>query len=494
MKLLNVVSAVSESMNDIGFAMSDVFPVQQNDPGEISLISTPAIASHPMWVFDADLLWHTDVLICALVLFISGLLCSAGGIGGGGIYVSVLMVAGRLVPHDAVPLSKAVVFFGSCASLVLNLRKKLTWPTDNSSIAGSYHGDPGARTLIDYSICRIVVPSALVGTLLGVIFNRLTADWVIIGMLCVILCFMTGMVMRTALQQYFEEGLQNEDSATNEDSAQPQPAPTQGVLGPNERAWLEAGAEEAKKKRGTLLQQDIWLSAAMLAIIITCGVLRYHASACMAELQVSAVGPHQACTHPLTSLLPITMETMIKRPNLGHAIHIILLAVPICVCFLVVVHYSKYCIANEGWTSLMVTQYMTMGIVTGILAGLVGIGGGLIFSPFFLVMGVDPRIAVATSSTCVIFTSSSTTLQYMLTDRIIISLAVVYGTVNLVASWFGTKFVHFLQDNFQTRRSFVTAIVALGVLVSLVLCIGKFCIRLTELNHSVHAGAQTQPR
>ena len=50
-------------------------------------------------------------------------------------------------------------------------------------------------------------------------------------------------------------------------------------------------------------------------------------------------------------------------------------------------------------------------------AGLVGIGGqeikvaglhgarlcagGLIFSPFFLLMGVDPSVAVATSSTCV---------------------------------------------------------------------------------------------
>merc|ERR1719272_1741119 len=128
---------------------------------------------------------------------------------------------------------------------------------------------------------------------------------------------------------------------------------------------------------------------------------------------------------------------------------------------------------NEGWTSREVALYQGMGVTTGCLAGLVGIGGGLIFSPFFLVLGVEPHVAVATSSTCVIFTSSSTTMQYLLTDRIITSLAAIYGIVNLLASWAGTSFVHFLQDNFNTRKSYITMIVALGVFLSAVLSIVK---------------------
>merc|ERR1719247_1814982 len=58
----------------------------------------------------------------------------------------------------------------------------------------------------------------------------------------------------------------------------------------------------------------------------------------------------------------------------------------------------------EGWSFKETLKYTTMAQTTGILAGLVGIGGGLIFSPFFLVTGLDPAIAVATSATCVIFT------------------------------------------------------------------------------------------
>merc|ERR1712046_291422 len=96
-----------------------------------------------------------------------------------------------------------------------------------------------------------------------------------------------------------------------------------------------------------------------------------------------------------------------------------------------------------------VIKYTAMASTTGCLAGLVGIGGGLIFSPYFLISGVEPAVAVATSSTCVIFTSSSTTLQYLLTDRIITSLTIVYGLVNLLASYVGTSLVHMLRIAFQ---------------------------------------------
>merc|ERR1719223_1749858 len=112
------------------------------------------------------------------------------------------------------------------------------------------------------------------------------------------------------------------------------------------------------------------------------------------------------------------------------------------------IYYGRDVCKNEGWNLSGVIAYQLMGALTGMLAGLVGVGGGLIFAPFFLLSGLDPPIAVATSSTCVIFTSSSTTMQYLFTDRIVMSLALVYGFVNLLASYGGTIFVHYLTDTF----------------------------------------------
>merc|ERR1719443_717191 len=132
-------------------------------------------------------------------------------------------------------------------------------------------------------------------------------------------------------------------------------------------------------------------------------------------------------------------------------------------CILFTGHFGVVANREVGWQPRSVVLYQVVSVATGLLAGLVGVGGGLILSPFFLLTGMEPAMAVGTSATCVLFTSSSTTMQYIFTDRIIMSLAVVYGLVTLVASFFGTLLVHYIQDRFDGRKSYITAIVAVGV-------------------------------
>merc|ERR1719247_1386384 len=141
-------------------------------------------------------------------------------------------------------------------------------------------------------------------------------------------------------------------------------------------------------------------------------------------------------------------------------------------CLGVVIGYSIILARREQWLMKEVVLYCTMAVLTGCFAGLVGIGGGLVFSPFILWMTGDPSVAVATSSTCVIFTSSSTTFQYLFTDRITMSLTIIYGIVNLVASYVGTTTVHAL-DTFQSRKTLISGIVCLGVLASVILSLYK---------------------
>ena len=50
----------------------------------------------------------------------------------------------------------------------------------------------------------------------------------------------------------------------------------------------------------------------------------------------------------------------------------------------------------------------------GVLAGLLGIGGGLVKGPLPLELGMRPQAAAATSGFMVLFTASSTTLQFLL--------------------------------------------------------------------------------
>ena len=54
-----------------------------------------------------------------------------------------------------------------------------------------------------------------------------------------------------------------------------------------------------------------------------------------------------------------------------------------------------------------------IGIVTGILAGMLGLGGGLIFSPLCLFLGLEPAQALATSTMAIVPTTLASTHQHL---------------------------------------------------------------------------------
>jgi len=60
------------------------------------------------------------------------------------------------------------------------------------------------------------------------------------------------------------------------------------------------------------------------------------------------------------------------------------------------------------------------------------------------------------------------------------SLTIVYGFVNVIASWLGTTFVHWLQDKYATRKSYISGIVLIGVGISLLLSVVKLVQTVKE--------------
>jgi|Transcript_49343 uncharacterized membrane protein YfcA len=421
-------------------------------------MDTPDTAelTHPFWVFVWADVMHPEVAFCGIALFFSGILCSAAGIGGGGIYVAVLMVTGKLTPHNAVPLSKAIVFFGSIASLFVNMYKAL----------GS-GGTSAPKSVIDTDACRLVVPATLIGTFLGVLLNRHTSDYLIVILLTALLGFMTGMVVQTARKQALDEsGLSADGGIGSADEHTPLLSASSQDPGPS-------SVMPASPTKGRPSSADAVLGFGLLLVVVIGGVLRFHMHACRAEVlgDLSKVG---ACNHPVNLLFHHHMELWMHEPVTSMVLQQLVWSIPIWSCVGITVYYGFLANRDVGWEARRVVLYQAVAVITGLLAGLVGVGGGLIFSPFFLLTGMDPAIAVGTSATCVLFTSSSTTLQYIFTDRIMMSLAVVYGIVCLVASFLGTYLVHYIQDRFA-RKSFITTIVALGVGLSAVLSVMKFC-------------------
>lgn len=409
---------------------------------------------HEFGTLEVDEVVYPQVLWCSVMLFLAGVLCSAGGIGGGGVYVPVLMVFGLLPPRDAVPLSKAVVFTGALVTLIMNL----------------YRGS--ASKPYDHDIFGVVVPASLIGTLFGVMLNHVAPDFLILVSLCVVLTSLSVKIFCEARRARCEEleaappvaapsssaaqgGLANGDGPTHAENN------CKGHSDAEPASWLDVCGRFVRAHERSV-------NVSMLIIVIACGATRYHARNCWQALQkVKMAGDLKECHPTATFFLGAEgLQRLMGADGYPDAFYAATIALPMASCLGVLLLTGRQVLSEEGWSRSKVLQYGSMGVVTGCLAGLLGIGGGLIFAPFFIVMGVPPATAVATSSTCVCFTSSSTAMQYLLTDRIIMSLALIYGAVCAFASFAGTALIHMLQDHFAARKSYIIMIVAGGVLLS----------------------------
>lgn len=421
------------------------------------IISIGDFAPLHFWEFHWEDVMHIEVLICSLAITVGGALCACAGIGGGGIIVTALMVCGLLTPFDAVPLSKAVVFFGAMCQLALNYGKKQA------------DADGQEKDLIDWGIVRVIVPMALTGTLLGVLLNAGTPGWGIVIMLSVVLGSMTMMTIGKGMEQREQEMSGAPSSGNGGNQGSEDRNLLTAFFGPTEEELAKQKEEQDNKR---VISYS--LLGTLLFFCVTCGVLRHHFGFCLEALEGGTKAEQDAaCQHPVLEVFFRShMEQWLKNEGTALGYMTTALAAPILGCFAIGVYFA-YDLVTQGWPLSKILLYQTMALVTGVLAALVGIGGGLIFAPFLLVCGVEPAVAVATSATCVIFTSSSTTLQYVLIDRVHMALALWYGLVNVVSSFIGTKMVHYLQAHFAKQRSIITFIVATAVGISALMAVYK---------------------
>merc|ERR1719171_465622 len=283
------------------------------------------------------------------------------------------------------------------------------------------------------------------------------------------------MVVEKTWKQYREEqrNLQNPQSSTAHQVPQAPQGEAQSLLNPSQKIL-------SVDSQGKLRYPDFVLMPFMLCVIIFGGVLRHRAEVCHQEKDAIRAGgatpllSESVCENSLLgTIFGGSVHSLMADVDTANQVEMVMLMTPTLVCLLVSVYYAHSAVKSHNWSVSSVLVYQVVACMAGMLAGLVGIGGGLIFSPFFLIMGVEPSIAVATSATCVLFTSSSTTIQYLFTNRIIVSLALAYGAANAVASLIGTSLVHQVQDRFAGRKSFVSLIIAAAVAISTGLAAAK---------------------
>ena len=127
-----------------------------------------------------------------------------------------------------------------------------------------------------------------------------------------------------------------------------------------------------------------------------------------------------------------------------------------------------------GWlTPVTAFVYPVLSMLAGVLAGAIGIGGGLIKGPLLLEIGLSPIAAVSTANFMIFFTSSANTLQYAILGRLEAVDTVCFFLTAFVAGAVGLGFVvQFMKKTH--RQSYLTFLLSFVSLISLISMLCSF--------------------
>jgi uncharacterized membrane protein YfcA len=119
---------------------------------------------------------------------------------------------------------------------------------------------------------------------------------------------------------------------------------------------------------------------------------------------------------------------------------------------------------------------LLLGLMTGFLAGMFGIGGGFLATPLLMFIGIPPAIAVSTSTNQIIASSVSGLLGHLRKGNVDIKMGIFLVVGGFVGSTFGVSIFKILQKTGHT-----------DIVVSLIYVIFLGSISITMLIDSIKA-------
>lgn len=131
------------------------------------------------------------------------------------------------------------------------------------------------------------------------------------------------------------------------------------------------------------------------------------------------------------------------------------------------------------WDNKKLRFYAFFTFIAGVVAGLIGIGGGMVLGPLMLVMGIHPRVSSATTATMIVLTSSSVAILFVTAGLVPWEYAVFFFFVCLSGAFVGKKYI----DGYVKRTgkaSLLIFILATIIALATIGCIVIVILRLSK--------------
>lgn len=373
-----------------------------------------------------DLQINWRVALGTAIGFVGGCLGSVGGVGGGGIYVPMLILIIGFDQKSSAALSKCMVMGASAATVFYNFQAT-------------------SRT-IDYDLALIFQPMLMLGISIGVTCNVIFPNWLVTIFLLVIF---TGTSLKTFLNAISLWKKETFEKMLAEHGALDGMSPEIGLENEQYKV-LEPVEDDASKPlcsnmnwKGLAVLFFVWISFLILQI------LKNKSATCSSLFWI-----YNILQVPVAVAVFLNKAVSLYRRNKEGE------------CFT--------CSPKVHWTISMLALCSLSGLLAGFVGGLLGLGGGFILGPLFVELGVPPQVSSATATFVMLFSSSMSVIEYHLLHRFPVLFGIYLFAVNvaagLVSQYFLQKIVMLLG-----RASVIIFIVCFVVFASGI-CLGGYGI------------------
>ncbi|KAM9983952.1 hypothetical protein ACTFIY_000669 [Dictyostelium cf. discoideum] len=400
-------------------------------------------------------LFHNEIssldIVGFILLFIGCALSSGGGVGGGGIYIPILILVSKWDPKTAIPLSNCLVAGCALANFIQNFPR--IHPFSN-------------KHLIDYSVALLIEPLTLAGTIFGVYLHTYFPPLVILLLLVITLGFTSYKTISKGIDIWKSEKkkknslLSNTDDDNNNNNNKNN---NDNENNNNNNNNSTGGNSNNKNINETTNIENIkynqWGKITFLLVILAFSTMF---SIFKGGDQMYSIIGVKLCS-PVYWVLSFVM------------VPVIIIAWGITAKFLMREYEKK---KEEGreiegeikYTYKNVLLLGILSVIAGCLASLLGIGGGMIKGPVLLQMGLVPDVTAATSSYMILFTSASSAIQYILVGKLRWDYGIVYYVIGFVSCFIGTQTLIWIVKKYQ-RRSYIVFLIGFVITFSTILLV-----------------------
>jgi uncharacterized membrane protein YfcA len=355
-------------------------------------------------------------------VFSCTILSAASGVGGGGMFVPLFLIFMDMTPSDAVPLSQSLIL---CSSLI-NL----------AFFIFQTHPLCETRAKIDYDTVMLLEPGLACGVIVGVLLNRVSPRWLITALLVVTLGLSFVRTGTKALALWRKETQKKADAAAA--------SPPGSIVTVDTKVEGTAPFDSS----AIALMSKYRVQIGIIAIVWLCAFLSnfHRVKSCSWQFVIYMLSFFSAMAG-----ITVASGLFLKQandPENGRT-----------------EEEAKHGIA---WTFSTTTLYPCVACIAGLLGGMLGLGGGMILSPFLVELGLHPEVIQATTALFVFLSSSLATFQFALKNQVLPDYALYYSAVAVAATLVGQTLV-LTWIRKSGRNSIIVMCIAGVLIVSLVL-------------------------